>query len=65
MGEGVNAVQNMSKSAYQVTADFSAVCFHDSRLTATDECAHRLHFQTFSPEVRSQNREAAVYVDWC
>lgn len=49
----------------KVTADFSAVCFHDSRLTATDECAHRLRFQTFGPEVRSQSREAAVCVDWC
>lgn len=61
MSEGVNTVQNISK----VTADFSAVCFHDSRLTATDECAHRFRFQTFGPEVRSQSREAAVYVDWC
>lgn len=36
------------------------------RLTATDEpCVHRLHLQTFGPKVRSKNREAAVYVDWC
>lgn len=61
MSEGVNTAQNIPK----VTADFSAVCFHGSRLTATDECAHSLRFKTFDPEVRSQSREAAVDVDWC
>lgn len=61
MSEGVNTTQNIS----EVSADFSAVCSHDSRLTTTDECAHGLRFQTFGPEVGCQSREAAVYVDWC
>lgn len=44
----------------------SAAQITDSLLTTTDEpCAHRLHLQTFGPGVRSKNREAAVYVDWC
>ncbi|CAJ1084873.1 hypothetical protein L3Q82_015985 [Xyrichtys novacula] len=44
----------------------SAAQIPHSLLTATDEpCVHRLHLQTFGPKVRSKNREAAVYVDWC